>query len=178
MDETRRESAEVLYTTAELTVVDKARVDGLVRAAEETARRRVRLCTHPDAAAPMHEMLIVHERGAYVRPHRHRGKSESLHVISGSADLIVLTESGEIERVVPLGTYESGRAFYYRMGGPRLHTLRILSDIFVFHEATTGPFLREQTEFPSWAPDGSDAARVSDYLARLEAKLNAHPSVS
>ena len=31
-------------------------------------------------------MLIVHPAGAYVRPHKHEGKSESTHVVEGDVD--------------------------------------------------------------------------------------------
>ena len=36
------------------------------------------------------------------------------------------------------------------------HMLIIESEFLVFKETTKGPFIREDTIFPDWAPDGSE----------------------
>ena len=63
-------------------------------------RRRIRICTHPDRSDRLHEMLIVHTRGTYVRPHKHLNKSESVHIIEGEVDVVVLDEAGGVRDVV------------------------------------------------------------------------------
>ena len=88
-------------------------------------------------------MLIVHERGAYVRPHKHPAKTESTHIIEGLVDVVLFEDDARIERVISMGDYASGRAFYYRMDVPVFHTLIIRSDVLVFHETTNGPFERK-----------------------------------
>jgi hypothetical protein len=53
------------------------------------------------------------------------------------------------------------------------HTILITSDWLVFHETTAGPFDPSRTAFPDWAPDGSDAAAASRYIARLASEASA-----
>ncbi len=116
-------------------------------------------------------MLIVHERSAYVRPHKHPGKTESTHIIEGLVDVVIFDDDGRIERVIRMGDYASGGIFFYRMAKPVFHTLIIRSDILVFHETTSGPFDRRDTVFASWAPEDSDEHSVSIFMAQLDDKV-------
>lgn len=162
-----RESEEVFYAEPGLTLVDRTTIDFLKRAAAANRRRRSRLCVHRDIEDVVHEMLIVHVRDAYVRPHKHVGKSESLHVIEGSATMVTFTEQGDPSGYEPLGEAASGRRFFYRMPEGVYHTLLIESDWFVFHEATRGPFDKAQTLFAPWSPEESDAAAVRRFTRAL-----------
>lgn len=116
-------------------------------------------------------MLIVHERGVYVPPHKHPGKTESTHIIEGLVDVVVFNDDGKIESVIRMGDYASGRMFYYRMAVPLFHTLIIRSDVLVFHETTNGPFDRRDTIFAPWAPEESDMKAVNIYMADLDEKI-------
>lgn len=138
----------------------KARVEG-------TVLKRIRLCAHSDVEDALHEMLIVLSKETYIRPAKHLGKAESLLVIEGVADAVFFDEQGEIERVLPLGDYHSGRRFYYRISEPVYHTLLIRSDTLVFHEATRGPFRPEDTVFSPWSPPEDDPARAREYMHLL-----------
>jgi cupin fold WbuC family metalloprotein len=167
----RSESAEVRYATDAIVVVDAGDVAGLKRAAEENARRRIRLCAHHSTDDRVHEMLIVHARDTYVRPHKHVGKSESFHVIEGDVDVVVFDDGGQVADVIRMGAVPSGRPFYYRIADALFHTLLIRSEVLVFHETTAGPFQRADTVFAPWAPEDGDDAAVRSYLAELEARL-------
>jgi cupin fold WbuC family metalloprotein len=167
----RTESAEVRYATDDIVVVDAADIGRLKEAAEETARRRIRLCAHHSVDERVQEMLIVHPIGTYVRPHKHVGKSESFHVVEGDVDVVVFDDDGGVDDVIRMGAFASGRPFYYRIAGPLFHTLLIRSSVLVFHETTSGPFRRADTVFAPWAPDDGDAAASREYLASLEARL-------
>jgi cupin fold WbuC family metalloprotein len=164
----RRFNEEVLYAEEDVVKVDARDIDGLVELARKNPRERVRLCAHVDVDDTLHEMLIVHARGAYVRPHKHPGKNESFHIITGTADIVVFDEWGEVSEVIPMGDYQSGRKFYYRLRPPCFHTLLIRSELLVFHETTNGPFNREDMVFADWAPEEGDHIAVSDYLEGLE----------
>ena len=74
-------------------------------------RSRIRLCAHPDVNDTLHEMLIVHEKGTYVRPHKHLNKTESVHIIEGSVDVVIFDDDGNITDVIQMGDYKSGRNF-------------------------------------------------------------------
>ena len=165
---TRTESPEVLYATDRIVTVDDAAVDELKRGANGNPRGRIRVCAHADVNDRLHEMLIVHNRDAYVRPHKHVGKSESCHVIEGEVDVVIFDDDGNVTGVIPMGAYGSGRAFYYRIATPIFHTLLIRSEVLVFHEATNGPFNRADTVFAPWGPEDRDTAAVEKFLRRVD----------
>jgi cupin fold WbuC family metalloprotein len=167
----RAESAEVLYAAEPIVTVDAATIEALKRGAAVNPRGRIRLCAHRSVADSVHEMLIVHTRDTYVRPHKHLDKCESFHVIEGDVDVVLFDEAGGITDVIAMGSLQSGRRFYYRIADPLYHTLLIRSDVLVFHETTPGPFRREQTVFAPWAPEDGDAQAVGRFLASVETRL-------
>jgi cupin fold WbuC family metalloprotein len=169
----RAESAEVRYATDAIVLVDAADVARLEQEAAENPRRRIRLCAHHSVDSPLHEMIIVHTRDTYVRPHKHLGKSESFHLVEGKVDVVVFEEDGGVADVIAMGPFASGRPFFYRIAEPLFHTLLIRSDVVVFHETTGGPFRRADTVFAPWAPEDGDVAAVRRFLADLEARLTA-----
>lgn len=168
---TRKLNEEVLFGVGGVLSVARADIEELKERSRATARRRIRLCAHADAEEPLHEMLIVHERGCYVRPHRHAGKAESMHVIDGEVDVVFFDEKGAVVGKVAMGPYGSGERFYLRNSDSRFHTLLIRSELLVFHEVTTGPFRRADTIFPAWAPEENDAAGIRRFLENTERAL-------
>lgn len=166
----RRQSAEVYYTRAPFAVADIDTVDLLKRLAEDNPRKRCRLCFHADPSAAVHEMLIVHHRSAYVRPHWHVGKTESLAVVEGEALGVVFAETGDIAEVFPLASYGAKRCYYYHMPERTCHSLLIESEWLVFQETTAGPFNPTDTGFPTWAPDGRDPEIADTYRLALLAR--------
>ena len=168
---TKTVSEEVLYPDERVVVLNNRDMDRLKDAAAATARRRVRLCTHPGTDNALHEMIIVHARDIYVRPHRQRaGKSESLHMIEGELDVVLFDDAGGIIRVMAMGEARSGKPFYYRVDESFYHTVLIRSDAAIFHENTNGPFEPGDTEFAEWAPGETDAALAS-FRAALEERV-------
>jgi cupin fold WbuC family metalloprotein len=161
------ESPEVYYAGAAVARVGDEEVAFLKERAAANPRLRCRLCLHDGPSAAQHEMLIVHHRDCYVRPHRHEQKSESLIVVDGEAVAFVFGDDGRIERSFRLGPAGSGAAFSYFMPAGVWHGLAIVSTWFTFLEAAAGPFVRAETTFPVWAPDGSDAIRASKYVEQL-----------
>jgi cupin fold WbuC family metalloprotein len=157
----------VLVAEGPIVEIGSDDIGELKRASLSTPRGRIRICAHPDTDDRLHEMLIVHAAGAYVRPHKHEGKSESLHVLEGDADVVFFDDEGGVRDVVSLGPYGSPRHFYYRLDEPVFHTLLIHSEFLVFHEVTNGPFRREETVFAPWAPEESDPAACEAFVADL-----------
>jgi cupin fold WbuC family metalloprotein len=164
-------SPEVLYSDAVITATNRSDIDLFKQMSSHNPRKRIRLCAHGDPDDRLHEMLIVHDRSAYVRPHKHPGKSESTHIIEGLVDVVMFDDEGRIKGVIRMGDYASGRTFYYRMAAPIFHTLIIRSDILVFHEITNGPFDRRDTVFAPWAPDDGDVNSVSNFMADLNDRV-------
>lgn len=158
----------VYSSGASLVTVSPAAVAFLRERLAEADRRRVRLCAHAGAEAPLQEMLILVAQESYIRPHRHLDKAESLLVLEGAADAVFFEEDGAVRDVLPLGPHGSGRTFYYRIGSPVWHTLLVRTPELLFHEATLGPFRRERTEYAPWAPAEEDAAGAVGYRSALE----------
>lgn len=169
--ELNRLNEEVYFAADPIVVVGRDDIEHLKRLALATKRGRVRLCAHQSIDSRLHEMLIVHSRDAYVRPHKHLDKAESFHLIEGVVDVVFFDEGGAVEHVVHMenGTVDS--RFFYRISGPRYHTLLIRSEFIVFHEATSGPFIREQTAFAPWAPSEDDVAGQAAFLRIVEERV-------
>ena len=171
----KRENEEVIFTSSDIATVNQSDIKRLKQLAAGNKRRRIRLCAHPDVGSKTHEMIIVHAKDAYVRPHQHIAKSESFHVIEGSADIVLFTEEGEIHAVIRMGDYFSQRIFYYRVSSALYHTLLIRSDMFVFHESTSGPFVRADTMFAPWAPaETEEQVLINDFLHRLKSRVESY----
>ena len=171
-DKYRFVNPEVLYSEAAIATTKKSDIDFFKQLSSQNPRKRVRLCTHTSPDNHLHEMLIIHERGAYVRPHKHPGKTESTHIIEGLVDVVVFDDAGQIETVIRMGDYASGKTFYYRMAIPVFHCLIIRSDVLVFHETTNGPFDRKDTVFAPWAPEDGDENSINTFMLDLDGRAN------
>lgn len=147
---------EVLYTSLPVVTVSSRDIEELKSLAAKNARKRIRLCTHPDSGSRLHEMLIVLGKDSYIMPHRHPGKSESFHVIEGCVDILLFDDTGKLIERIELGDYASGKCFYFRIDQLLFHTVIVRSDFVIFHETTNGPFNRADTEFAGWAPEETD----------------------
>ena len=160
-------SADVYVADEPIVKVGRSAVQFLKERVLESGRKRVRLCAHKDIADRLQEMIIVFGKSSYIRPSRHIGKEESVHIIEGVAEFVFLDGDGRVTDAIPLGAFNSGREFYCRTPESVYHTLIIRSDIFVVQETTQGPFRRSDTTFASWAPEDSDAMAVGRYMTQL-----------
>jgi cupin fold WbuC family metalloprotein len=167
------ENIDVFYVTDAVPMVGDEEIAFLKEQAGASRRKRCRLCLHPAPTAAHHEMLIVHHREAYVRPARHHGRNESLIVIEGEALAFIFDDEGTPLSIATLGPAGSGRACSYYMPAGTWHTIVVTSTWLVFVEAAPGPFDRELTSFPPWAPDGHDAAAAASYMRGLLAAASA-----
>lgn len=60
---------EVFYVTDPIAKVESADIQWLKARALENKREQARLCVHLGVDDAVHEMLIVHTKGTYIRPH-------------------------------------------------------------------------------------------------------------
>ncbi len=156
---------------AKLATIDGDAVQALKRSASSAPLLRARINMHPSPTAPLHEMVIAFTRDSLVRPHRHRQKSESFHIIEGEAELLLFDDAGSVTSRVQLGAWSSGRAFYCRIDSPVWHTVIPMTDWLVLHETTGGPFDPTEAEYAPWAPATDDALRL--YLGEKQGTLRA-----
>lgn len=168
----RQVNEEVFFFDGQIVKVGEQHIKFLKENADRNRRKRARLCIHKSISDPLHEMLIIHTKDTYVRPHKHLEKSESFYIIEGSVDVVVFDEAGKIIEVMRMGDYSSGKEFYYRISDPSYHTLLIRSEFLVFHETTKGPFKKSDTVFAPWAPDENDNTAVKDFMEQLEVAVD------
>jgi len=141
--------------------VDDATIDMLLDAAASEPKRRARLNLHNSDDDLIHEMIIAFRKDSLNMPHRHVGKSESMHVIRGRVDVVIFDDKGnETQRIRLYGDRRNVLApSIFRMAAPIWHTVIPVDDKVVVHEVTNGPFLPGQNmEIPPWAPQESELA--------------------
>ena len=166
-----KQNEEVYYPNQQnFVVITKQDIDHLRQIAYRNPGQRARYCTHTSVYDEIHEMIIYHTKGAYIRPHKHIGKTESFHLIDGEADVVIFDEEGNVENVLSLGVFESGKSFYYRVPEAVYHS-QVLREDTLFHEATKGPFDKNDNVCPSWAPAEGEPHLVKEYLKKLNLKV-------
>lgn len=166
----------IFYSDRRIVTADKSTIEFLKETAACIPSKRARLCAHPSADADQHDMLIVSCRDTYVTPHRHLTKTETMLVIEGCAEAVTFDEVGVIADVIPMGTADSGRLFFYRMPARTYHGLVIYSEVLVFLESTRGPFLPTDSEYAPWAPAPQDHIAGSRFIAKLRDHLPRTPA--
>ena len=55
-----------------------------------------RICVHFNDKELIHEMFVFHKKNAYVRPHKHLNKFESLMILKGALTLVIFSNKGKI----------------------------------------------------------------------------------
>ena len=164
----REENPEVFYFTGGLAKIGNDDLSFLKEQASRNPSGRCRLCFHSDPGAPLHEMLIVHHRDTYVRPHLHVDRSESLQVVEGEALALFFSAEGQVEDAFKLALSGSDGRFFYHLPGNTYHALQITSEWLVFSEVTTGPFDPTKTFFPDWAPEPGDISAIDSFKSEVQ----------
>lgn len=165
---------EVFFAKDKFVEVGREYIEILKRKSKCNKNEKMRLCTHKGNSDSIHEMLIVHTKNTYVRPHKHLNKIESFHVIEGFADVIIFDETGGIIKVASLGDYLSKYNFYWKLSDPYYHTLLINSGFFIFHETTNGPFNKTDVIFPPWAPEDYNETAQKIFIENLRLAVEAY----
>ena len=166
---------EVMHSVDKQITLNSAEIDQLIERASLNERKRIRFCAHESPTDQVHEMLIVHPREAYVRPHSHLNKIESMMVLKGEVDHVIFEDDGSVRSICPMGELSSGKTFYNSLREATYHTLLIRSEWLVFLEVTQGPFDRKDTMFLESSPEENDPVRVKEYLTKLEKELISGP---
>jgi cupin fold WbuC family metalloprotein len=164
-------SEEIIHATSSLINIDASDVKHLINEAVSTDRKRFRYCAHHDTDEVVQEMFIVHPRDAYVRPHLHINKIESMLVLQGEVDFVTFSDDGSINTVTSMANLDSGSNFYHSTRVDTYHSLLIRSEWLVFLEITQGPFKKEDSIFAEWSPVEKDSTEVKKYIYNLEREI-------
>ncbi|EKD26221.1 MAG: hypothetical protein ACD_79C01302G0002 [uncultured bacterium] len=159
---------EVFYPGSSIVKINKKDLILLKDKSMFNKRNRIRFCAHKDINDIIHEMFIIHVKGAYIRPHKHLNKIESFHIIQGEADVLIFDDNGNVIEVISMGDINTGKYFYYRLPDSIYHTLIIKSDFLFFHETTNGPFNKLKTQFPEWAPEEINTEEIQLFQKTIE----------
>lgn len=133
---------------------------------------RVRICNHLNSNEHLHEMLMLFSRETFVTPSLHIDKEESLFVLEGEGRYVFFDEKGDITNVVPLSTDRKNANRYCRVPANTYHMLIVDSPTILVKETTSGPFEKESTIFPYWAPDSDDEKLQKKFIVDVEARLS------
>ena len=166
-----QQNSEVEFNQMDVLTIDSDWIDRIKDLAKKNESNKYRTCIHFSEKEHVHEMLVAHTSKTYVRPHKHRINGESLQIIEGEATSIIFNDDGTIKQAFKVGEPSSNYTFYYSMRKAVFHMLYIHSDYLIFKETTTGPFVRNDTIFPDWAPDGKDKNELVGYFTGLKKML-------
>ena len=140
-----------------------------VRAAA-SPRARAHYNIHSGPADPVQRFIVVAQRAAYFRPHRHRARAELAMLLRGRVSVLTFDAHGQVltRHAVGAGTgtlaYETPPATW--------HTLVADADGTAFLEVKEGPYdPATASEFAPWSP-AEGAADVPPFQEWLR---NAQP---
>ena len=171
MVEVLKQNTEVEYSQTDVLIINSEWINRIKHLAKNNKSNKYRTCIHFSDTDNVHEMLIAATSKTYIRPHKHRVNGESLQFIEGEATAIIFNDDGTIKKAFKVGGPSSNYPFYYSMAKAVYHMLLIQSDFLISKETTRGPFVRDDTLFPDWAPDGKYKNEVTSFLTSLKAKL-------
>ena len=162
-----KKKKDVIYFRNLLIKINKNDLNLLKNFSKNNKDKKSRYCIHKSKKSKLHEMIIYHKRGYYIRPHSHPYSPESMHLIKGKVDIVIFDKKQKVSDIIKMGNYESGKIFYYRMNKELTHTLVIKSPYVIFHETSLGPFKKKNSKFASWSP----IKRNSIFLKDLKSKI-------
>jgi cupin fold WbuC family metalloprotein len=132
------------------TIIDSSTLNELRGHAMTAPQGNARILLHRDAATRLHEMLIVHKKGCYVRPHINKGSPKSYIMLEGEMVVAWFKEDGVLTQICHL----SGAGFevnrILRFEDEVFHTLLPLTSTVTFVETILGP--HTNTIYAPWAP--------------------------
>jgi cupin fold WbuC family metalloprotein len=132
----------------------------LLGKAETSERKRTHLLLHGGHHDQVQRLIIMLERGTYVRPHQHSEQWEMLALLRGRCDLLQFSPEGRPIRRVEM----SAASPVVQIPIGAWHGLYVCDTGTMLLEVKPGPY--RPNEFADWAPPEGDPA-VPQYLAGL-----------
>ncbi|MFA5043155.1 MAG: WbuC family cupin fold metalloprotein [Kiritimatiellia bacterium] len=135
----------------------------LGRKAAAVPRRRTNHNFHESPDDPIQRLVIVMQKGTYIRPHRHaaENKWEFAVALQGRMQVILLNDDGIVMERVDLAP--GGRNIGLEIPSEAWHTWLALDEDAAFFECKRGPYHPEKTTtFAPWSPPEGDS-RVAEY---------------
>lgn len=137
-------------------------VNELKSIANESIQKKSRLLLHQNKEDSLHQMIIVHSKAQYIRPHKNIVSAKSWQVVEGKLAFLCFSEEGELINHTFMSSLSKGDAFIVRLSESFYHTLIPLTDKTVIVETILGPF--NGTTYASWAPAETETIKADNYL--------------
>jgi cupin fold WbuC family metalloprotein len=162
--------SDVVYSTQEsVTSISELEIEFLRSVALSSSSGTARVLLHGNPDEELHEMLIVHSAGHYIRPHINDRSAKSFFVLDGAMVVVLFNDEGTINDHIHLGRFGSGSGFLLRLDDPVFHTVVPISDTVTFLETTKGPHL--ETHYASFSPSTRNTSEANKYMAFLIEEL-------
>jgi len=141
----------VFRSSHHLVTVSRKQLQIIFEAANASPLRRARLCCHRGPEEKLQEMFIVLAKGVEIEESVHLRKDESLTVIEGRGTYIFPNEDGSTKDLALLANFdiddEDSGNFFARINRYVPHKIVVDSEFLLIHEATSGPFLKNDTDY-------------------------------
>ena len=104
-----------------------------------------RVCLHCSDRDLVHEMLMIHTKPQYIKPHctkiyKNQNKTVSYHVIDGESIINIHDDDGNVIKEIAMSSSDNNKASSCRLNANIFRSMRSLTDSFLFLETSSGPF--------------------------------------
>jgi len=144
-------SSNVFRSSRQLVTISRRQMEPVIKAAEESVLSRARVCCHGGPEDKLQEMFIALTREVDIAESMHLRKDESLTVVEGNGRYIFPNEDGSTRSEISLAQYSKDcsneKSFYARINRYVPHKIVVDSPFLLIHEATTGPFRKDETDY-------------------------------
>lgn len=144
----------------EIQAIGTPAIAELLGKAETSERKRAHMLLHGGHHDQVQRLVIMLERGTYVRPHQHSQQWEMLALLRGSCDLLQFTPQGRLVNRIEM----SAACPVVQIPIGAWHGLYVGESGTMLLEVKPGPY--RPNEFADWAPPEGDPS-VPQYLASL-----------
>ena len=170
VSDTRPAAAGAIFNKALVCAVDTALIEKLKTEALRSPLGRYRICMHHSTEDPMQDMIVVHRRGNYSRPHYHPRAAMSYTMIEGRMDVLIFDDTGAVTQRVRMrchGDPDGGTVSLHLCEGI-VYTPVCLTQTAVFHETLSAPNPQgRETLYAAWSPADDEPERIAAFHRRL-----------
>tara|TARA_A100001015_G_C14551721_1_gene541835 strand:- start:68 stop:565 length:498 start_codon:yes stop_codon:yes gene_type:complete len=159
----------LIQNKKDLVFFDKKIIKKIKHMALRNEKKRARICIHKSLRNKTNEMIIALNKNSFIAPHIHpNGKSESYFIMEGKMNVYVFNKLGKVQKIIKMGTYDSGRKFYYRMSKGFYHMPIAVDEWCIYHEVYSGPFIKKtDVYYPKWSPNENDSDGIKRFLKKI-----------
>jgi len=127
--------------------------------------KNVRVSLHSSPENSLHNMIIAQSSKTYNRPHKHKNKAETYHILYGEQIVLIFDDSGNVREKFMMSKEEN---MIYRFEKNTFHMTIPTTPCVIFHESKIGPFVRKgDSIWADWAPKINDETAIKTYIEKM-----------